>query len=58
MTAVPGTISHIFVEHDHWCGVYRGRGCNCVPDIRNHNPDGTIEVIELDGSLRRVGGMN
>jgi hypothetical protein len=22
------------IYHDDWCGIYRGRRCNCDPDIR------------------------
>jgi hypothetical protein len=24
----------IEVYHDDWCAIYRGRFCNCYPDIR------------------------
>jgi hypothetical protein len=28
----PG-VQFVNIEHDHWCAIYRGRGCDCVPDI-------------------------
>lgn len=36
------------VEHDPSCAIYRGKGCDCVPDISVSGPDG-ISVIDADG---------
>jgi len=29
----PG-IYHINVEHNNWCGIFKGGECNCKPKIR------------------------
>jgi hypothetical protein len=26
-------VSDIYFFHDDWCGIYRGRRCNCEPNI-------------------------
>jgi hypothetical protein len=28
-----GKVVHAVIEHDAWCGIYRGAGCNCVPNM-------------------------
>lgn len=33
----PG-LHHVTINHDNWCGLYKGRYCNCNPDIVIHNP--------------------
>ncbi len=33
-TVQPGTVSMIDICHDSWCRIYKGRACNCDPDIR------------------------
>lgn len=33
-TLPPGSIADIHISHDDWCGTFRGRRCNCDPDIR------------------------
>jgi hypothetical protein len=38
------------IEHDRWCGIYRGQGCNCVPDI-SINIDGTVHTIDENGEV-------
>ncbi len=25
---------HVKILHDDWCGFFKGRACNCDPDIR------------------------
>lgn len=32
--AKPGTLNVIEVLHDPDCAIWRGRPCNCVPDMR------------------------
>ena len=27
------------IQHDHWCGVFKGRACNCDPDISLRRQD-------------------
>jgi hypothetical protein len=44
-------IAHI--EHEPGCGIYRGTGCDCIPDISVNGPDG-LSVIDIDGSSRKV----
>jgi hypothetical protein len=36
------------VEHDRTCAIYRGAGCDCVPDISVSSPDG-VTVIDARG---------
>jgi hypothetical protein len=31
---LPGEVRHIDIEHEPWCGVYRGKRCNCDPVIK------------------------
>ena len=33
LPAKPGTVHHADVYHDGWCGVFKGKACNCDPDI-------------------------
>ena len=30
-----GGLQHIQVKHDNWCAVYKGKDCNCDPDIES-----------------------
>ena len=43
----PG-LHHVVIEHDADCEIYRGAGCNCVPDISVHRGDDVI-VIDING---------
>jgi len=27
-------VHQLDVCHDHWCRIYKGKRCNCVPDLR------------------------
>jgi hypothetical protein len=29
----PGTINHVSIAHDDGCGIFRGKPCDCDPDI-------------------------
>ena len=31
--AQPGTVSHAVVKHDDWCDIFKGKPCNCNPDL-------------------------
>jgi len=42
------------IEHDHWCAIYRGGGCDCVPNISVSSPGGDVTVIDERGQGRRV----
>ena len=42
------------VEHDGWCGIYRDRGCDCVPNTSVSCPDGDVTIIDERGEARRV----
>lgn len=54
--AIPNTpgVSFATIEHDRWCGIYRGAGCNCVPNITVSGRDDTVTVIDEDGSGGKV----
>ena len=28
-----GGLYYLMTSHDDWCGLFRGRACNCDPDI-------------------------
>jgi hypothetical protein len=32
MDLAPG-VHDVAIAHDEWCGVYKGKHCNCNPDI-------------------------
>lgn len=40
------------IEHDSGCGIYQGKGCDCIPDISVSGPDG-ISVIDEDGQCTK-----
>jgi hypothetical protein len=48
-----GKVVYSIIEHDQWCGIYRGKGCNCVPNM-SLVPDGGREafVVETNGTVR------
>jgi hypothetical protein len=52
MPAKPG-VHFAAIEHDASCSIYRGHGCDCVPDISISSADG-VTVIGEDGSGRKV----
>jgi hypothetical protein len=34
----PGKLTHVFVQHDEWCALLKGRGdCNCNPDVSSRS---------------------
>jgi hypothetical protein len=45
----PGGFSHVFIEHDPWCTIYKGAGCNCVPHISVCS-DGEVTIIDTEGN--------
>jgi hypothetical protein len=47
-------VYHTTIEHDHWCGIYRGRDCNCVPNMSRCNLDSTVTIIDEDGNTKTV----
>jgi hypothetical protein len=42
------------IEHDDTCGVFRGAGCDCVPNISVSGPDGVIIIDEHGGITKRA----
>jgi hypothetical protein len=52
MRSTPG-LHFATIEHDPSCGIYRGHGCDCVPDISVTGPDGVV-VIDERGQGRKV----
>ena len=41
------------IQHALGCGIYRGEGCDCVPDISVSSPDG-VTVIDEYGQGTKV----
>jgi hypothetical protein len=48
----PG-VQHAMIERDASCGVYRGRECDCVPNISESGPYG-VTVIDERGVGRKA----
>jgi len=42
------------VEHDPTCAIYRGHGCDCVPDISVSDPHGGVTVVDAHGIPKRM----
>jgi hypothetical protein len=42
------------IEHDAGCAIYRGHGCDCVPDISVSDPHGGVTVIDERGNTTRM----
>jgi hypothetical protein len=36
LVVAEGSYNDIEFLHDHWCGIYRGKECNCDPDVVLH----------------------
>ena len=47
-----GKVVHAVIEHDPWCGIYHGAGCNCMPNM-SLVPDGGADAFAVgeDGSV-------
>jgi hypothetical protein len=39
------------IQHDHWCAIYRGGACSCVPNISIHG-GGDVIVIDEEGRTK------
>jgi hypothetical protein len=44
-----GRLVHSMIEHDRWCTIYKGRECNCVPNVSLVPADDSGEVFVVDG---------
>jgi hypothetical protein len=44
-----GGVSHALIEHDSWCTIYKGAGCNCVPHISICGEDG-VTIVDTEGN--------
>jgi hypothetical protein len=42
------------IQHETWCAIYKGRGCDCVPDISVSGPDDTVTIIDEEGNGTKV----
>jgi hypothetical protein len=51
MPATPG-VHFASVEHDPNCSVYRGAGCDCIPDISVCGPDGVTVIDERGQGIK------
>jgi hypothetical protein len=50
-----GKLVHANIEHDGWCGIYKGRTCDCVPDISLHPIDGgDVVIVDEEGQTKKV----
>jgi hypothetical protein len=46
---------HGVIEHDHWCAIYRGHDCSCVPDISLvPHTGGDVIVVKSDGGVGKL----
>jgi hypothetical protein len=41
----PGTVTLARVQHDDWCGFFRGRPCNCDPHVTLERLAGPGEAV-------------
>jgi hypothetical protein len=48
-----GGLSIATIQHDNWCGIYKGRECSCTPDITLSDHEG-VTVVDLDGNGTKV----
>lgn len=49
-----GRFAHAKVYHDNWCGSYKGKPCNCDPNITIQTSQGLVELLS-DGRLLKLG---
>jgi hypothetical protein len=47
-------LAHAVIEHDSWCGIYRGRACDCSPNISLHCDGGDVLVVDEEGRTKKV----
>jgi hypothetical protein len=41
------------IEHDPWCMIYKGAGCNCVPHISVCGDD-RVAIVDTEGKVTTV----
>lgn len=44
-----GSLYQAVIEHDSWCSIYKGGGCNCVPHISICGDDG-VTIVDMEGN--------
>lgn len=37
-TATRGMVNHVNIYHDEWCGIFKGKVCNCNPRVERGIP--------------------
>jgi len=42
------------IEHDAGCAIYRGRDCDCVPNVSVSDPHGGVTVVNEHGNTTRM----
>lgn len=48
-----GHVTSTDIQHDDWCRLFKGKACNCKPNIFIAAPDGLYSVSE-HGRAKRV----
>jgi hypothetical protein len=55
MAALPG-LSHVMVQHDDGCAIFRRHPCDCVPDISVlPATGGSVLLVDAHGEVSRTG---
>jgi hypothetical protein len=51
-----GRLVDVIVQHDDWCGIYRGGGCDCTPDVslHPHGDAGDVTIVDEEGRPKKV----
>jgi hypothetical protein len=48
-----GGLYHAIIQHDSWCAIYQGGGCNCTLDISVCGDD-AVTIIDEEGIGTKV----
>ena len=51
-------ITHATIAHDKWCSMFKGKPCNCDPEINLPCAGGRVVSIDRDGEVRTIGAVS